>query len=180
MRELSQQEVLDIVTGIGERILRYGGEANRAEDTVRRIGAAYGIDKTHVFAIASSIIITLEEKGNSVTQTRRINKVTTDLDKVDKLNDLSRNICENTPDYDTVMEKIDRIDSSPVYPEWVMCIADGVVGGAFAVFFGGGWQELLVGFLVGALIYFVVKTSSALSAPPFLPTPQEELQPLFL
>ena len=61
MRELSQQEVLDIVTGIGERILRYGGEANRAEDTVVRIGQAYGMDEVHVFAIASSIMVTVEK-----------------------------------------------------------------------------------------------------------------------
>ena len=164
---LSQKEVLDIITSIGYSILRFGGEANRAEDTVCRIGAAYGMDSTHVFAIASSIIITVEKDGESMTQTRRILRPVTDLDKVDKFNALSREICTELHDYKTVISEISQIEKDKNYPDRVKILAYAIVGGAFSVFFGGGRQEFLVGFIVGAFLFFVIKLSDFLQSPPF-------------
>ncbi len=164
---LSQKEVLHILSVIGEKILKYGGEANRAEDTVCRIGVAYGMDQTHVFAIASSIIITIENDDEILTQTRRILKTSTDLDKLGKLNALSREICTLRLDYDDVMKRIEEIDKADNYPALIKMLAYAIVGGSFSVFFGGGWQECLVGFIVGALIYFVIRLFDYLQAPPF-------------
>lgn len=164
---LTQKEILHILGVMGEKILKYGGEANRAEDTVCRIGAAYGIDQPHVFAIASSVIITVEDEGESVTQTRRILKTSTDLDKLGKLNALSREICAECLPYDEVMKKIADIDNDKNYSRLVKMLAYGIIGGSFSVFFGGGAKECIVGFIVGALIYFVIKLSDYLQAPPF-------------
>lgn len=164
---LSQKEVLHILSLIGEKILKYGGEANRAEDTVCRISSAYGMEQTHVFAIASSVIITIENNDEILTQTRRILKTSTDLDKLGKLNALSREICAERLDYDVVMQKIEDIDKEKNYPPVVKMLAYGIIGGSFSVFFGGGWQECVVGFVVGALLYFVIRLFDYLQAPPF-------------
>lgn len=164
---LTQKEILHILGVIGEKILKYGGEANRAEDTVCRIGTAYGMDQTHVFAIASSIIITVEENDEILTQTRRIQKTSTDLDKLSKLNALSREICSTCLPYDVVMQKIADIDKGKNYPTPVRMTAYGIIGGSFAVFFGGSWQECIVAFVVGALLYFVIRLLDYLQAPPF-------------
>lgn len=164
---LTQKEVLHILSVIGEKILKYGGEANRAEDTVCRIGKAYGMDQIHVFAITTSIIITIEYEDEILTQTRRILKTATDLDKLGKLNALSREICAEYLDYDVVMKKITDIDKEKNYPPVVKMLARAIIGGAFAVFFGGGWEEALVGFVVGALLYFVIRILDYLQAPPF-------------
>lgn len=165
---LTQKEILHILSLMGEKILRCGGEANRAEDTVSRIGKAYGIDQIHVFAIASSVIITIEDEGEEIlTQTRRIQKISTDLDKLNKLNALSREICLKRLPYEEVMEKIAEIDSGKVYPPVVRMLAYALIGGSFSIFFGGGWQEGIVGFLVGAMIHFVIRLLNYLQAPPF-------------
>ncbi|MBO5733791.1 MAG: threonine/serine exporter family protein [Clostridia bacterium] len=165
---LSQRQVLDIVSAIGYRILRFGGEANRAEDTVTRIGRAYGMNEVHVFAIATSILITVEKDGESMTQTRRISKVSTDLDKLDKINSLSRKICSTETDFDTIMNHIREIDQSPKYPSSLGIWAYALIGGSFSVFFGGGVCEFMVGFIVGALIRFVKKGAEFLQSPPFV------------
>ena len=164
---LSQRQVLDVVTSLGYRILLCGGEANRAEDTVIRIGHAYGMDEVHVFAIATSIMVTVEKDGESMTQTRRIARTNTDLDKLDKFNNLSREICRDKTDFDTVVRRVKEIDSAPVYPGWVMVLAYAIIGGAFSVFFGGGVAEFTVGFLVGALIRPIIKIADFLQSPPF-------------
>jgi len=164
---LSQHQVLDVVTSIGQRILLFGGEANRAEDTVRRIGLAYGMDKVHVFAVASSIMITVEKGDNALTQTRRILRTNTDLDKLNKINNLSREICRDMTDFDTIVKKLRQIDREPVYPSWVLVLAYALIGGSFSVFFGGGIFEFIVGFLAGALIFPVIKLADFLQSPPF-------------
>lgn len=164
---LTQRQVLDVVTSMGYRILLYGGEANRAEDTAMRIGKAYGMEEVHVFAIATSIMVTVEKNGESMTQTRRIARTMTDLDKLDQLNNLSRQICqENTP-FDEVVSAVHKIDRRPVYPGWVIVLAYAIIGGSFSVFFGGGAAEMCVGFCVGALIRPVIKIADFLQSPPF-------------
>ncbi|MBQ3118917.1 MAG: threonine/serine exporter family protein [Clostridia bacterium] len=165
---LTQKEILHILSLMGEKILRCGGEANRAEDTVNRIGKAYGMEQVHVFAIASSIIITIEDEDKEIlTQTRRIQRTSTDLDKLDKLNALSREICQNCLPYDEVMAKIAEIDHGKIYPPVVKMFAYATISGSFSVFFGGGWKEGIVGFLVGAMLYFVIRILNYLQAPPF-------------
>ncbi|MBQ7108910.1 MAG: threonine/serine exporter family protein [Clostridia bacterium] len=164
---LSQREILDIATSMGYHILKNGGEINRAEDTARRIGLAYGIDYIHVFAIASSVVITTEKDGVSLTQTRRVKSVVTNLDRIDKFNNLSRRICNEKLSYAQVIEEIKNIEGRHQYSPWVLRLAYALIGGSFAVFFGGAAIEFLVGFLVGFCVKLVIDLFNHFQAPPF-------------
>ena len=58
---------------MGELMQSCGAEVYRVEDTLNRMGQAYGVGRMNVFVITSSIIITMEfPDGREVTQTRRI------------------------------------------------------------------------------------------------------------
>ena len=96
--QLTGEEVLTCAINIGEQLLMSGAEISRVEDTIRRICAAYGIRQSHIFSIASCIIVTLETKDHKwITQTRRILSYGTDMWKLDRLNNLSRLICSTKP-----------------------------------------------------------------------------------
>lgn len=164
---LSQKEVLDIATSIGFYILKYGGEINRVEDTVQRLALAYEMDEIHVFAISSSIVITTIKDGNSLSQTKRVNKQETNLDRVEQFNALSREICENRPSYNDIEKSIKRIESRPLYPFWVSVLAYSLIGGSFAIFFGGGFKECIVSFFIGLILRFVMYAADKLQAPLF-------------
>ena len=85
--QLTGEEVLTCAINIGEQLLMSGAEISRVEDTIRRICAAYGIRQSHIFSIASCIIVTLETKDHKwITQTRRILSYGTDMWKLDRLN----------------------------------------------------------------------------------------------
>ena len=60
------EEVLTCAINIGEQLLVSGAEISRVEDTIRRICNAYGIRQSHIFSIASCIIVTLETEGAEV------------------------------------------------------------------------------------------------------------------
>ena len=56
---MTGEEVLTCAINIGEQLLVSGAEISRVEDTIRRICNAYGIRQSHIFSIASCIIVTL-------------------------------------------------------------------------------------------------------------------------
>lgn len=164
---ITQKELLDIATSIGYYILKYGGEISRVEDTVHRIGLAYGMDAVHVFAISSSIVVTMVKDGNALTQTRRVNTLDTNLDRVEQFNALSREICKTRLSYQALSEKIDKILQRPLYPFWVSVLAYSIVGGAFAFFFGSGIKESIVAFFAAFVLRYVMLIADKLNAPLF-------------
>ena len=84
--------LLDLFLDFGEAMLEAGGEINRVEDSISRMGIAYGAVKTNVFVITSSIVLTMTfADGVEITQTRRIiSSGSTDFSKLEQLNVLSR------------------------------------------------------------------------------------------
>ena len=90
-----ENRLLHLLLDMGEMLLASGAEINRVEDTLQRIGRAYGAAKMNVFVITSSIVITMEKTdGELLTHTRRINYTgSTDFTMLEQLNALSRNCC---------------------------------------------------------------------------------------
>ena len=92
-----ENRLLHLLLDMGEMLLASGAEINRVEDTLQRIGRAYGAAKMNVFVITSSIVITMERTdGELLTHTRRVNYTgSTDFTALEQLNALSRNCCIN-------------------------------------------------------------------------------------
>ena len=70
----AQPEVLlHCLMDIAEALLAVGAEVNRVEDTLTRMGTAYGAVRMNAFVITSSIVVTMTlPSGRDITQTRRI------------------------------------------------------------------------------------------------------------
>ena len=91
-------DYLYLALNIGEQMLTSGAEVWRVEDSIRRICRAYGAVRVDVFSITSSIVVTIYgPEFSSLTQTRRISGLNTDMYRLDQLNQLSRDICSNVP-----------------------------------------------------------------------------------
>lgn len=155
---MEERQVLSSALDIGEQLLINGAEVYRVEECIRRICTAYGAKRVDVFTITSSIVVTMETAaGETLTQTRRILSYQTDMNRVDLLNGLSREMCCTAMDYETFQEKLRIIENSPVFPEWVKFLTYGCITGAFTVFFGGSWMDGLVSFCTGLILYLAVR-----------------------
>ncbi len=156
---MNENELLEITSEIGYLMIKYGAEIFRVEDSIKRIISAYGTDKNiavEVFAIPASLIVTIQTDGGfPITQTKRIISRCTNLDRVDKLNSLSRNICRTKPDFETVMKHIEEIKKRSEYGFKTIVISYAVVGFTFALFFGGGIKDAVIAGIIGALIKLV-------------------------
>ena len=107
---MEMKKVLKYAMEIGECMLVSGAGVSRVEDTISRICKAYGAKEANVFSITSSIVTTIEdEKGEILTQTKRIRSYKTDFTKLDELNQLSRYMCKELPEEKEVKQKIAEI-----------------------------------------------------------------------
>lgn len=86
------EKLLDCSTNIGYLLLSNGAEVYRVEQSIEYICKAYKVEDVNAFALLGNLIVTIEKDGKSVTKSKRINNISTDLDNVEQLIDLSRYI----------------------------------------------------------------------------------------
>ena len=89
--------MLHTLLELGESMLADGADVRRVEQTLSRMGKAYGAVRMDVFVITSSIVLTMcFADGSAATQTRRIEKsAMTDFGKLEAINAISRSYCEH-------------------------------------------------------------------------------------
>ena len=69
----AHDQILHGLLDMGQMLLLCGAEINRVEDTMTRLGRAYGAKRVDIFVITSDIVLTvLFDDGAELTQTRRI------------------------------------------------------------------------------------------------------------
>ncbi len=117
-------------------MLTNGAEIRRVEETLNRMGHAYGAIQMNVFAITSSIIVTmLFPEGEEYTQTYRITTtVRTDFYKLEQANALSRRCCASPLPLAVLQKKIERIAKSKPAP-YTIYLGSMLGAGGFCVFF---------------------------------------------
>ena len=135
-QSIRTDDILFIALEIGEHILRCGGEISRAEDTIIRICRAYGATHVDVTAILSMIVLTVDFNDSRNTCTRRIRQaISPNLDKLTKINDLSRTICAEKPDKNEVVAKMAEISRSSKKSFNRFIIGNVLAALGFAIFF---------------------------------------------
>ena len=148
-----QAQLLDCILDMGQLLLGCGAEISRVEDTLSRIGRAYGASETDVFVITSIISLTMEFPGHeAVTETRRISRDDgTDFYRLEKLNALSRAVCAAPLEISDLRARIDAVAAGRK-PFRVQLVGSILAAGSFAVFFGGSVWDGLAAAVLGALI----------------------------
>ncbi len=151
------KEALNRAMNIGEQMLLSGAEVHRVEDTLYRLCASFGAERTDVFIITSSMIVTIHTPGGEIyTETRRITASGTDFERLDKLNNLSRRICYQGLEVSEIDAEIKKITNVKTFPFWSEVFAYAIIAGAFTLFFGGTWFESLVSLVIGAVIRLLI------------------------
>lgn len=157
---MKSNDLLTVITAVGSMLIEYGAEIYRVEESIMRIASAYGYDKNgksvEVFAIPTSLIITVDSgDGFPLTRTKRIVSRATNLDRVDKINNLSRFICAEKPNSTLILKHIDEIKRRRIYNYPIQVISYAIVGFTFALFFGGDIKDAAAAGFISVLIKFL-------------------------
>lgn len=153
--------LLCLALDVGEGMLKNGAEVARVEDTIERICRAYGAAHVEVFTIISMINAAIRmPDGSYSSQLRRVKQTSNNLNTLENLNALSRQICRDKPSLDEFDERLHKLKAQRPYPVWVQIAFAAIGASGFCLFFGGGFFDALVTLAIGVLISFVNNSSS--------------------
>lgn len=151
-------QFLDTLMRMAEAMQDSGAEVYRTEDTINRIGRAYGAEETDVFAITSNIVTTVRMPGEKpLTQSRRLKSSGgNDFLRLERLNALSRRACMHPMDMDEFNKAIDDINGA-AKDDRLMILGCVLTAGCFAMFYGGSVVDGIISAVIGVIIYTMQK-----------------------
>lgn len=148
-------EILQVAMLAGQMILENGGETYRVEETIWRICKIYGASEAESFATPTGIMASICHDGKIYSLTRRVSNRTVNLDKIDKVNDLSRSILSKKLSVSDLKHELIKINKEEIYSTPVIIIFSALAAGSFSVLFGGTLKDVFAAFLIGVVIKFL-------------------------
>jgi uncharacterized membrane protein YjjP (DUF1212 family) len=146
-------EIIDIACKAGKIVLENGGETYRVEETMLYFCRAFGIHKCESYSTPTTIIISIiDNNGESFTRMMRILSRGININKVEAVNNLSREINEKPMTIAEAKKKLQEINDKQPYSLWIDALAGGLASAAFTVIFGGEWMHFLSGMVTGILL----------------------------
>lgn len=156
--------LLLLATDLGYALLESGAEIYRVEESILRLLHAYGIAEADPFVIPNCIIVSfVTPEGEAMTQVRRMPTHGTDVDLLERYNDLCRHLCAEVPPLALARERLDSIGTTKrIYSLPVLLCA--YFGGcwAFSLFFGGTLADALCAGVCGFAIGLALTAMTAL------------------
>lgn len=141
-RALDTARITSEILDLGQMMLRANAEVSRVEDTISRLGRAYGFRRVEVLTIMSSIVVTIEDsQGRILTQTRRVLSVQNDMERVRACNALSRRICRTPLTEAALHREIEALRHTKTYASWQIYLIYMLTASSMAMFFGGSFRD---------------------------------------
>lgn len=152
----TSNKILHIAADAGRIILQSGGETYRVEETILRICYAFKVKHADSFVTPTGIMISLtDENGETISLIKRISSRTVNLEKISKVNDLSRELSETSLSLELVEKKLKEIDATPGYSDKALITASAFSAGFFTLLFGGTFRDFLVSIFIGVVIKLI-------------------------
>lgn len=149
---MDYDKLLNISVELGCKLMSSGAEIYRVEESVRRLLQAYGLESPEVFAIPNCVIVSITTpEGHPVTRMRRIGSHGTDIELLERCNELCRQLCVRPPLVEEAQAALSALsDQTRQYTPWQVLLGYGIAPAFFAPLFGGGAADMLSA-LVGGL-----------------------------
>lgn len=150
---MKYSDLVNVAVEVGYLLVVNGGEIYRAEESMQRIFRAYGVENGEVFVIPTLIEVTVcMPDGRPITKIKRVPVHAINLDRVEQVNALCRNICSQKPKFVEIQFALDRIKKrpTPTFPKQTLAYA--VIAATFTLFFGGTLSDAAVALFCGAAI----------------------------
>lgn len=158
MPEMDYELYLDTAVLAGRIMLESNAETYRVEETVTRILHMTDLELIDALALTTGLIATLDgPKMHAITVVKRISTRTTNLNKITKVNDVSRQFTTGKITIQEANDALQNIDELQ-YNYWQRNIAIIAFVQATLVMYGGSlWEFIFVlptSILVGLVIHY--------------------------
>lgn len=148
-------DLLELLLKAGQMLLESGAETYRAETTVAHMFNSFENGKIDVFALATTITVSIYHNNQHHSSTRRIQKRNIDLNKIEQVNAVSRKISAYELDISEAMGMLNKIDREDTRKRSSTVYASGVAAGMFSVLMGGGLFEFFMAGLYCSIVLWL-------------------------
>ena len=141
----------------GRLIMENGGETYRVEETITRMGRAFGLDHVESFAVPSGLFVSYRRAdGDTETAVMRVHKGSTNLSRVDAVNAVSRQVEHGDLTCEEALQRLQAIERRPPALTKPMLVLGAAVSAAgFTLMFGGGAEHAALAAAVAALVQWI-------------------------
>lgn len=130
----------------GRLIMENGGETYRVEETITRMGRAFGLDGVESFAVPSGVFVSYQRSdGSKETSVMRVHKGNTNLNRVNQVNEVSRQVEHGLMDCEAALARLNAIASAPpLMSPLMLLVGTTISAGGFTLMFGGLLLDCIV------------------------------------
>jgi len=157
---MNYDKLLNVATELGCQLMAGGAEIYRVEESVFRLLSSYGLEGIEVFAIPNCLIVSITTPlEHPVTRMRRISGHGTDIELLERCNDLCRRLCQETPPPEVAQAQL-----AALLPQYRRYSRQKALAGYFLVpacftpLYGGGIRDGicagLAGFALGLCLLY--------------------------
>lgn len=141
-----------LVLDLAKLMAAYGIPAHRLEEAAAGCAGHLGLD-AQFFATPTAIFAAIGEAGNQRTHLVRLEPGEVNLEKQSRVDGVLRDLLADAVGVEDAGARLDWIVAAPSpYGPGLMVVAQGVASATAAVFFGGGWREVVGAGVVGAIV----------------------------
>lgn len=148
--------ILDFAVNLGGLMLNSGATLERVNDTMSRICYSYHLNSVSIFSLNSTIIISAKTEDN-IPGTRQIAipSIGIHLEKLNRLNQLSRKVCVETPDPKDLNQLLADAEKGKNYPDWIIIIGYLLAMTGLCIIFDGSIGDVITTALITFVLYWV-------------------------
>jgi uncharacterized membrane protein YjjP (DUF1212 family) len=154
MNDAREEMGIDACLLAGRLMMEAGAETYRVDDTMTRMAASLDMDGADSFTTSTGIIFS--PGGQRRVKLTSIRKRATDLDKIARVNSISRLLSSGDMTLEEAYGELRKVERGNfMFPFWLQVLAAAVASASFLVLFGGDWQNMLFAFFVGGIGFVV-------------------------
>lgn len=147
-----------LATMAGKTMMKNGAETYRVEDTLQRICKSQAnIKYADAFVLPTGIFVSLEYEDDMFTYFTRVNSVKIDLDKINLVNDFSREFVKGEITVNEGIRMLKQINKTPNYNSLTKTICGALASACFSIIFGGVFQDFIASFIISFTTIFTLK-----------------------
>lgn len=148
------KKIVEVAALAGTIMLEAHAESYRVEDTVRRILQTSGLSITEVITTTTGLFITLDDSDpdiRAISLIRRIKTRSNQLNKIYKVNNISRQITSKQITIDEAYQKLHVVEESE-YSGFNKDLATMILVIGFTLLLGGSYQDILFSAIIGGMV----------------------------
>lgn len=149
---MNPNQLLATVSYAGRLLLESGAETYRVEETMVRLCHCFDIDEAESFVTPTGVMMTITVNQQAYTKIMRVQNRGVDLNRIDKINSLSRTAVSKHYTVSQLDECLKEIENEKKYKKLTILLFGALGAFGFSFLFHGGIYEAVAAFIIGFCI----------------------------